>query len=129
MELQVGIKGTAEMVVTEDKTAAAVGSGAVRVFATPWMCAIMELAACNALAPYMEPGQGSVGTKLSISHDAATPVGMTARAEAELIEIDRRRLVFAVTAYDDMGPIGKGTHERFLIDMEKFVAKAENKGK
>ena len=77
----------------------------------------------------MEPGQGSVGTKLSISHDAATPVGMKATAEAELIEIDRRRLVFAVTAYDDMGPIGKGTHERFLIDMEKFVAKAENKGK
>lgn len=129
MELQIGIKGAAEMVVTEDKTAAAVGSGAVRVFATPWMCAIMELAACNALAPYMEPGQGSVGTKLAISHDAATPVGMTARAEAELIEIDRRRLIFSVTAYDDMGQIGKGTHERFLIDMEKFVAKAESKGK
>lgn len=129
MELKVGIKGTAEMVVTEDKTAAAVGSGTVRVFATPWMCAMMELAACNALAPYYEEGQSSVGTKLAISHDAATPVGMKVTAEAELIEIDRRRLVFNISASDETGPIGKGTHERFLIDMEKFLAKTESKGK
>ena len=127
MEIKVGTKGTAEMVVTEDKTAAAIGSGTVRVFATPWMIAMMELSACNALEPLYEPGQSSVGTKLSISHDAATPVGMRVWAEAEVIEVDRRRLVFSVTAYDETGVIGKGTHERFLIDMEKFLAKAESK--
>ena len=91
------------------------------------MVAMMELAACNALAPYYEEGQSSVGTKLSISHDAATPVGMQVRAEAEVVEVDRRRIVLNVTAYDEAGVIGKGTHERFLIDAAKFLAKAEAK--
>ncbi len=127
MSIPIGASGTSEMVVTEDKTAAAVGSGSVRVFATPWMVAMMELSACNALAPYYDEGQSSVGTKLSISHDAATPVGMKVRAEAEVVEVDRRRIVLAVTAYDETGVIGKGTHERFLIDAAKFIAKAESK--
>ena len=127
MSIPIGASGTSEMVVTEDKTAAAVGSGSVRVFATPWMVAMMELSACNALAPYYDEGQSSVGTKLSISHDAATPVGMKVRAEAEVVEVDRRRIVLAVTAYDETGVSGKGTHERFLIDAAKFIAKAESK--
>ena len=127
MSIPVGAKVAAEMLVTDDKTAAAIGSGSVRVFATPWMVAMMELSACNALAPYYEEGQSSVGTKLNVSHDKATPVGMRVHAEAEVIEVDRRRIVLQVTARDETGVIGRGTHERFLIDMAKFLAKAEGK--
>jgi predicted thioesterase len=115
------------MAVTSDKTAAAVGSGSLAVFATPWMCAMMELAACNALAPFYDAGQSSVGTKLDVTHDAATPVGMKVCAEAEVIEVDRRRIVLKVTAWDETGVIGRGTHERFLINAEKFLAKTEAK--
>ena len=117
MSISVGAVGTASAVVTPENTAAAVGSGALPVFATPYMIALMENAACNAIADGLEEGQSSVGTKLDVSHDAATPVGMH----------DRRRLVFRVTAEDDAGPIGQGTHERFLIMADKFLAKAEAK--
>ena len=86
-------------------------------------------AACNALAPYYEEGQSSVGTKLDISHDAATPEGMKVWAEAEITEIDRRRIVFKVTAFDEAGQIGTGTHERFLIDTDRFITKASLRGK
>ena len=127
MEIPVGAKGRAEMTVTPDKTAAAIGSGSVEVFATPWMVAMMELSACNALAPYYDAGQSSVGTKLDVSHDAATPVGMQVCAEAEVLEVDRRRIVLKVTAWDEAGVIGQGTHERFLINAEKFLAKVEAK--
>jgi predicted thioesterase len=127
MSIPVGAKGSAEMTVTPDKTAAAVGSGSLAVFATPWMVAMMELAACNALAPYYDEGQSSVGTKLEITHDAATPLDMKVCAEAEVVEVDRRRIVFQVTAWDETGVIGKGKHERFLISAEKFLAKTEAK--
>ena len=127
MDIPVGAKGRAEMAVTSDKTAAAIGSGSVEVFATPWMIAMMELAACNALAPFYDAGQSSVGTKLDVTHDAATPVGMNVCAEAEVIEVDRRRIVLKVTAWDETGVIGRGTHERFLINAEKFLAKTEAK--
>ena len=127
MDIPVGAKGSAEMLVTKDKTAAAVDSGSLEVFATPWMVAMMELAACNALAPYYEEGQSSVGTKLDVSHDAATPLDMKVCAEAEVTEVDRRRIVFSVTAWDETGVIGKGTHERFLINAEKFLAKVAAK--
>ena len=123
MSISVGAVGTASTVVTPENTAAAVGSGALPVFATPYMIALMENAACNAIADGLEEGQSSVGTKLDVSHDAATPV----MAKAELVEVDRRRLVFRVTAEDDAGPIGQGTHERFLIMADKFLAKAEAK--
>ena len=128
-ELCVGVSGRAEMEVSFDRTAASVGSGALRVFGTPWMIAMMENAAFNALAPYYEEGQSSVGTRLDISHDAATPEGMKVWAEAEITEIDRRRIVFKVTAFDEAGQIGTGTHERFLINTEKFLAKASSRGK
>ena len=126
MSISVGAVGTASAVVTPENTAAAVGSGALPVFATPYMIALMENAACNAIADGLEEGQSSVGTKLDVSHDAATPVGMHVTARAELVEVDRRRLVFRVTA-EDAGPIGQGTHERFLIMADKFLAKAEAK--
>ncbi len=127
MSITIGLKGRSETVVTEHNTADAVGSGLVPVFATPYMIALMENAACNAIADGLEEGQSSVGTKLDVSHDAATPVGMHVTAKAELVEVDRRRLVFRVTAEDDAGPIGQGTHERFLIMADKFLAKAEAK--
>ena len=104
MSISVGAVGTASTVVTPENTAAAVGSGALPVFATPYMIALMENAACNAIADGLEEGQSSVGTKLDVSHDAATPVGMHVTAKAELVEVDRRRLVFRVTAEDDAGP-------------------------
>ena len=87
----------------------------------------MENAACEAIRPYYGEGENSVGTKLEITHDAATPVGMKYWAEAEVTEVDRRRIVLKVTAYDETGIIGSGTHERFIIQMEKFLAKAEAK--
>lgn len=103
MSISVGAVGTASTVVTPENTAAAVGSGSLPVFATPYMIALMENAACNAIADALEDGQSSVGTKLDVSHDAATPVGMHVTARAELVEVDRRRLVFRVTASDDAG--------------------------
>lgn len=127
MEIPVGAKGRVDGIVTDQLTAAAVGSGSVEVFATPYMVAAMENAACEAIRPYYGDGENSVGTKLEITHDAATPVGMKYWAEAEVTEVDRRRIVLKVTAYDETGIIGSGTHERFIIQMEKFLAKAEAK--
>ncbi len=126
--MQVGIKGRVETVVNENNTAKFVGSGSLDVFATPSMIGIMEQAAQASVAPYLEAGQGTVGTKLEVTHDAATPLGMKVWAETELIEIDRRRLVFEVKAFDECGQIGAGKHERFIIDNEKFIAKANAKG-
>ena len=127
MEIPVGAKGRVDGIVTDQLTAAAVGAGSVEVFATPYMVAAMENAACEAIRPYYGEGENSVGTKLEITHDAATPVGMKYWAEAEVTEVDRRRIVLKVTAYDETGIIGSGTHERFIIQMEKFLAKAEAK--
>ena len=129
MSIEVGIKGRAETVVVQENTAAAVGSGLVPVFATPHMVALMENAAVNAHTPHMEEGQGSVGTHLDVSHDAATPIGMKVWAEAELTAVNGKALTFAVTAYDEAGPIGKGTHNRFIITVDRFLAKCEQKKK
>ena len=125
--IAVGLKGRAETVVAEGNTAAAVGSGLLPVFATPQMIALMEGAAVNAVQACLEEDQGTVGTHLDVSHDAATPVGMKVWAEAELTAVDGRKLTFAVAAYDEAGPIGRGTHERFVIAPSKFMAKAKGK--
>lgn len=127
MSISVGAVGTASAVVTPENTAAAVGSGALPVFATPYMIALMENAACNAIADGLEEGQSSVGTKLDVSHDAATPSACTSRPGPSSSRSTAARLVFRVTAEDDAGPIGQGTHERFLIMADKFLAKAEAK--
>jgi predicted thioesterase len=127
MSLEIGLKGRSETVVEESNTAAAVGSGLVPVFATPYMIALMENAAANTVAPHLEAGQGTVGTHLNVSHEAATPIGMKVWAEALLKEVDGKRLVFEVTAYDEAGVIGRGSHERFIINTEKFLAKCEAK--
>ena len=125
--LTIGIKGTAELVVTDDLTARQVGSGTVSVLATPMMIALMEKTCLQSVRPFLEEGQDTVGTRVDVSHTAATPVGMKVRCTSELIEIDRRRLLFRVTACDDAGVVGEGTHERFVIDIEKFQAKARTR--
>ena len=127
MPITVGLKGRAESVVTEHNTAAAVGSGLVPVFATPFMIAIMENAAVNALLPHLAKDEGSVGTHLDVSHDAATPIGMKVWAEAEVLAVEGKKITFAVTAFDEAGSIGKGTHERFIIKPERFLAKTQAK--
>lgn len=127
MPIEVGLKGTSERIVTPEMTAAAAGSGAQEVLATPVMVGMMENAALTSLQPYLEQGQSSVGTRISVSHISATPVGMRVRAESEVTEIDRKRIVFAVRAFDEAGLVGEGTHERFIIDAEKFMAKCQAK--
>lgn len=125
--LEAGIRGKDSVKVTHENTAAVVGSGLLEVFATPMMIALMEKTACESVAPYLEEGSGTVGTKLEIRHTAATPVGMTVTCETELVEVDGRRLVFDVKAYDESGPVGEGRHERFIINNEKFLKKANAK--
>ena len=127
MDLKLGIQGEASAVVTEEKTAAAVGSGDLPVFATPYLAAMMEQAAQMSIAPYLEEGSSSVGTCLNIQHIAATPVGMRVCAKSKLEQIDGRRLLFQVEAYDEAEKIGEGTHERVIIKKEKFLLKAEEK--
>lgn len=124
-EIKSGLKGRAEKIVESANTAKAMGSGLLEVFATPALVAMMEEAAVNALV--LEEGQSSVGVSLNIKHSAATPLGMRVWAEAELLEVDRRRLVYKVEAFDEKELIGSGTHERFLIDAEKFMAKTLTK--
>ena len=125
--IQNGIKGYQEDFVTEDKLAKNVGSGLVRVYATPQMIALIEKTAVLSVESYLEEGQSTVGTLINITHCAATPCGMKVHAETELVEIDRRKLTFKVKAYDERGLIGEGTHERFIIDIAKFQAKADSK--
>lgn len=127
MSVTVGLKGRAETVVTDANTAQAACSGALPVFGTPFMCALMEEAAWKSIAPHLEPGQSTVGTRLEVSHDSATPVGMKVWAETEITEVDGKRLVLTVTAFDERGPIGRGTHERFIVTDERFLAKCAKK--
>lgn len=127
MELKTGIRGKAELTVTPDETAASAGSGGLAVFSTPHMLALMENAAWSSVEPYMEDGRTTVGTHIDMVHLSASPAGAHITAESELVEIDRRRLVFKVAASDDAGPIGEGTHERFIIDKEKFMNNTEGK--
>ena len=125
----IGTKCRLEQTVTEALTAEAVGSGALPVFGTPFMAAMMENAALTALQSFLEEGQGSVGTHLDISHDAPTPVGMTVFAEAEITGVSEngKMVDFQVSAWDEKGPIGKGTHTRAIIKNEKFLAKCSAK--
>lgn len=122
-----GIKGRHELTVTDELTAAHIGSGLVKVFATPMMIALIEQTCYESVLPYLEEGQGTVGTLVSVTHSAATPVGMSVWCESQLVEVDRRRLVFDVKAYDECGLIGEGRHERFVIDSAKFQAKIDAK--
>ncbi len=125
--LQAGLTGTATTLVTEKNTAIAMRSGALPVFATPAMCALMEEAACNAIGASLDEGTGSVGISLKITHDAPSAPGAQITATAQLTCIEGRRLTFSVEARDEAGVIGSGSHERFIIDNEKFMHKLQSK--
>ncbi|MBR3629680.1 MAG: thioesterase family protein [Oscillospiraceae bacterium] len=128
-EITPGYTAEVSVTVTADKLASAVGSGSLDVFATPMMAALMEQAACEAAAPFLEEGETTVGTELSIRHTAATPQGMTVTARAELLSANGRELTLRVSASDTAGEIGSGTHKRFVVDAERFRKKAEARGK
>ena len=125
--VEVGLVGEKERLVTEADTAESLGSGSVAVFGTPALVALMEGAAVSAVASRLEAGTTTVGTRMDVRHLAATPVGMNVRARAELVEVDGRRLQFHVEAWDDAEPIGEATHERFVVDAESFVDRTEAK--
>ena len=127
MSIPIGLKGEASAPVTQASTAASMGSGTLPVFATPAMAALMEQAAYTSLLPCLEPGQGSVGTALTLTHLSATPVGLTVRAESEVTQVDGRTVTFRVAAYDQAGLIGQGIHQRVIIQEDRFLAKAERK--
>ncbi len=125
--IHTGIRGTNSITVTDERSAKRAGSGTIDVYSTPAMIALMEKTALDSVEPYLEEGQATVGTKLDISHDSATPIGMRVTCETQLVEIDGRRLVFEVEAFDGSGRIGGGRHERFIIDKKKFLEKANQK--
>ncbi len=127
--LQPGIKGRIELTVTKDKCAGALGSGELDVFATPAMIALIEETAWKSVVSELQPGEGTVGTALNVRHLAATPIGLQVWCESELSLVDRRRLVFDVKVYDAFGLVGEGTHERFIIQVEKFMKRANEKRK
>ncbi|WP_371363253.1 hypothetical protein SRRS_41900 [Sporomusa rhizae] len=125
--LRIGMKAEKTELVTNDNTAMKYGSGGVAVYATPAMVGLMEGTCLAAVDPHLPEGMATVGTNLNIKHLAATPVGMRVRAAAELTEIAGKKLSFTVKAYDDKELIGEGTHERYIIDLEKFLQKNEAK--
>lgn len=124
---QIGTKGSIEKRVTCEMTAKHVGSGELEVLATPVLIALAEEAAWKSVADTLEPGKGTVGTLMNLKHMAATPVGMTVRCETELTEIDRRRLVFCIRAFDEKEQVAEGVCERFVIDNAAFLRKASDK--
>ena len=121
--IRTGIKNRLETVSSRENSAESLGSGNVPVFATISMIGLMEKTCLESVLPFLEPGQDTVGVHVNVSHSKATPAGMKVWCESELVEIDRRRLVFRVAAYDEVGIIGEGTHERFIIDKERFISK------
>jgi len=123
MALTPGMTGEASTTVVHENTAAAVGAGGVEVFGTPMMVALMENAAWRAVAPHLDEGYVTVGTVVNIRHLAATPIGQKVRAQAELIQVDGRRLVFKVEAYDERQKVGDGQHERFIVKLDKFLSR------
>ena len=127
MEITVGMKGEVSTLVEREDTAAEVGSGSLLVYATPCMVALMEGAACEAIAEAIPEDKTTVGTELNISHLSATPVGLEVRAEAEVTAVDGKIITFTVTAYDEAGKIGEGTHKRCIISTQRFLDKTYSK--
>ena len=122
-----GLEYTATEVVTKENTASKYGSGLVDVFATPAMVGLMENACMNAVLPSLPEGFNTVGIEICVKHTKATPMGMKVFSKATLTEVDGKRLVFEVVAWDDEGEIGRGTHTRFIIDTKKFMEKLAKK--
>ena len=127
MEITVGLKGEVSTVVEREDTAMEVGSGSLLVYATPCMVALMEGAACEAIAYCLPDTKTSVGTELNISHISATPVGLEVRAEAEVTAVEGNTITFKVTAFDEAGKIGEGTHKRVIVSTQRFLDKVYDK--
>src|SRR3954465_15169473 len=129
LELPAGLTGTAELVVGEQHTAPRVGSGRIRVLATPVMINLIEAAALAAVEQSLPEEHQSLGTRLDISHVAATPVGMRVRATAEVVRVEGRTIHFRVRAEDERELIGEGTHERVVVNLERFDRRVQEKAK
>ena len=127
MEIKVGLKAEVSTVVEREDTALEVGSGSLLVYATPCMVALMEGAACEAIEEALPAEKTSVGTELNISHISATPVGLEVWAEAEVTEVNGNTITFQVTAFDEKGKIGEGTHKRVIVSTQRFLDKAYDK--
>ena len=127
MEITVGMKAEVGTLVEREDTAKEVGSGDLLVYATPCMVALMEGAACEAIAEALSDTQTTVGIALNIEHISATPVGLDVRAEAEVTAVEGKVITFSLRAFDEDGEIGKGTHKRVLVNSQKFLEKAYNK--
>lgn len=127
--LKVGMKAEVEITVEMKDTALAFGSGGVKVLGTPVMIGLMENASLKAVDPHLPEGFATVGVDLDVKHMAATPIGMKAHATAELIKIEGKKLLFKVEAFDELEKVGEGLHGRYIIELDKFIPRAENKGK
>jgi fluoroacetyl-CoA thioesterase len=125
--LKPGLKGSAELVVGEEHTAPRVGSGRVRVLATPVMINLIEAAALAAIEHLLPPGYQSLGTRLDVRHFAATPVGMRVHAEVEVVKVEGRSVAFRVAVRDEKEPIGDGTHERMVVNVSRFDVRVQDK--
>jgi len=126
-QLKPGLRGVAELVVGPEHVAIAFGSGAIEVFATPMMVALMEKAAVAAVEHLLPAGLNSLGVQLDVSHMAATPLGMRVTATAELIAVDKRRLEFSIWAEDEKELIGEGRHTRIAVTASAFRARIADK--
>lgn len=127
MAIEIGTKGFAEALVEQEDTAKIVGSGDLLVYATPCMVALMEGAACESIAPFLAEGESSVGTMMNVAHTSATPVGMEVHAESVVTAVEGRKVCFEIVAYDEAGEIGRATHERFIVKVERFLEKTYDK--
>ena len=127
MEITVGMKAEVGTLVEREDTAKEVGSGDLLVYATPCMVALMEGAACDAIAEALGDTQTTVGIALNIEHIAATPVGLEVRAEAEVTAVEGNAITFNVVAYDEAGKIGEGTHKRYIVTSQRFLDKTYSK--
>lgn len=127
VKLEPGLKGSTEILVGTRDTAPHVGSGKIKVLATPVMVSMMEEAALHAVEGLLPEGHQTVGIRLDISHVAATPVGMRVRAHAELVRVDGRKLTFRVSAEDEKEPIGEGVHERIVVNVARFDKRTQEK--
>lgn len=126
-KLKPGMKGTAELVVAEEHTAPRVGSGRVHVLATPVMINVIEAAALAAIEHLLPEGYQSLGTRLDIRHFAATPIGMRVRAGVEVEKVEGRTVSFRVSVSDEKEPIGDGTHERMVVNVQRFDVRVQDK--
>ena len=127
MEITIGMKAEVSTLVEREDTAAEVGSGSLLVYATPCMVALMEGAACEAIAPAIPEDKTTVGIELNIQHTSATPVGLEVRAEAEVTAVEGKIITFSLTAYDEAGKIGEGTHKRCIVSSQRFLDKTYEK--